>query len=364
MNNYHSTAAEVCVHAFAIFAIVDMIATLMSKVKYKTFKSNVEIKGFEWYSLNVRPNKNQTAAQFWHELWCKLLYDQEVLVISTADGQKIIADSYNISEYAVKGYIFSQVSRSGFTFNRTFDISEVFFLKYSNTNVNQFTDSIFSMYDSLVSEMKKSCIRNSGERGILEVEALAQGDNHFEERFNDLMNNRFKSYFESKNAVLPLFNGYKYNRQQNLTDNSANVSDIKKLLDDALCRAAQVYKIPPVLMQGTVEGLSEAFDIMITTCIDPLANMISAEITGKEFKPEEVISGSYVVADTSCIKHIDIFEIAPNVDKAIASGFLSPNEAREKAGEQPVKKNWADRHYITKNYQNAEYDEGGESNEP
>lgn len=360
MNSYSNTAADVCTRAFAVFSVVEMAASLLSGIRYRTFQNGTEIKGHEWYSLNIRPNRNQSASQFWHEFWCKLLYNQEVLVVCTADGQKIIADDYNVDEYAVKGAVFSQVSRAGFTFLRTFDISEVFFLRYSDSNINHFTDSIFSMYDSLVSEIKNSCIRNSGERGILEVSTLAQGDKNFEERFKDLMNNRFKSYFDNKNAVLPLFNGYKYSRQQSQNNCSDGISDIRKLLDDALCRAAQIYKIPPVIVQGTAEGLSEAFDVMLTSCIDPLADMAGREMTAKEFTPDEVISGCCISADTSYIKHTDIFTIAPNADKAIASGFLSPNEVRVKAGEQPVNEEWANHHYITKNYQNAGLSEGGE----
>lgn len=69
--------------------------------------------------------------------------------------------------------------------------------------------------------------------------------------------------------------------------------------------------------------------------------MIGEELTGKKFTPDEVISGQYIGVDTTCIKHIDIFDIAANADKLISSSMLSPDETRDKAGLNPTGEEWA-----------------------
>jgi hypothetical protein len=84
-------------------------------------------------------------------------------------------------------------------------------------------------------------------------------------------------------------------------------------------------------------------------------------MTSKLFKAKDVIDGSYIEADTTCIKHIDIFDIATNIDKLISCGFASIDEAREKAGMTAIKEDWSEKHWITKNYQDVEDLKGGEA---
>ena len=84
------------------------------------------------------------------------------------------------------------------------------------------------------------------------------------------MKNKFKSYFTNKNAVLPLWKGLTYVPQttDNVKKSTSEITDIKSLVDDAMSRVAQAYKIPPALVRGEVAGLKDAFDIMLTVCID------------------------------------------------------------------------------------------------
>ena len=350
INTYQNAETKIYIEMFSLFTVVEFIAGLLSKCQFKTFYDNSEVKGLEWYSLNIAPNKNQTAGQFWQEFWCKLLYYQEVLVIDF-NGQKIIADDFNMTEYAVTDTIFTQVSRGDFIFHRNFKISDVFYLRYTNANINAFIKNIFDMYDKLTTEAENNYTK--GEKGILEVGAVARGDKDFEKRFQTLMNENFKSYFKAKNAVLPLFNGYKYTPNGQATSyKSTEISDIKVIFDEAITRASQIYKVSPALFKGDIAGIKEALDLTLTACISPLAHIAEKEFTAKEFTREQVISGNRIFfIDTAHIKHIDIFDMATNIDKLIASGFASVNEIRESAGLTWINEKWADEHYMTKNYQ-------------
>ena len=66
------------------------------------------------------------------------------------------------------------------------------------------------MYSALIESANGKYKKSGGEKGILEISALAQNDMKFETTFKNLMDDYFKSYFDSANAVLPLFDGYKY----------------------------------------------------------------------------------------------------------------------------------------------------------
>lgn len=364
-NSYTMTEAidknNIMIEAFALFATIETIATLLSKIEFKTYENGKPYKGYEWYSLNVRPNKNQNATEFWQEAICKLLYDQEVLIFPIAE-QKIIADYFSKDEKAVTETIFTQISRGDFNCRQTFNISEVIYLKYSNENVRSLIHNVFDMYNNLISEAADKYERAGGQKGTLEISAQASGDKDFENRYKDLMNNRFKSFFNSKNAVMPLYTGYKYTAQgaDSVKKSTSEISDIKNLFDEAMSRAAQAYKMPPALVRGEVAGLEQAFDIMLTY-LDPIANMISEEFTGKLYTVDEVIDGSYIKADTTCIKHVDIFDIAGNADKLISSGIACIDEVRERVGLYELFSELSQKHWITKNYESIENLGGGDN---
>ncbi len=345
---------SIALEAFALTTTIEMIASLIAKCTFRTYHKGSEFKGYEWYSLNIKPNKNQNSTEFWQEFVCKLLFYREVLAVSV-NGQLIIADDFQKDEYALKETEFTRVSRGEFIFNRSFRMSDVLYLRYSNNDAYAVINSIFSMYEKLISSASDKYIKSGGQKGTLEIPALAQGDKNFEKRYEDLMNNRFKSFFKSTNAVLPLWNGMKYTAvtSDNVKKTTNEITDISRLVDEALSRSAQAYKVPPALVRGDVAGINEAVDMLLTVCIDPLADMIGEELTGKKHTMQEVMSGDYISVDTTCIKHIDIFDIAPNADKLISSGMLSPDETREKAGLTPTGEPWAKKHYITKNYEEA-----------
>lgn len=361
VSDFKSTETEFLVDAYAIFTVVDFVAALMSKVEFQTFYNGEQLEGLEWYSLNVRPNRNQNAIQFWREFWGKLLYEQEVLVVPVGE-QKIIADSFNHHpEFGLLPDRFEQVNRGDLTFQRSFSVDEVFYLKYSNVDVTAIIGNMMGLYSKLISQSEEIHQRAGGERGILSVNAAATGPEDFEKKYGNWINNRFKSYFQSKNAVMPLFRGMTYTGKT-ADAGSSSVSDIDSLVNGAVGRAANAYKVPPAVLRGEVAGMSDAFDVLLTTCIDPLAELISTEITAKEFTAEQAMAGCRVTAFTNNIKHTDIFDVATNFDKLFADGF-SFNDLMGLLNMPKKQEPWADEHHITKNYANTLLPKGDEGNE-
>ena len=129
---------------------------------------------------------------------------------------------------------------------------------------------------------------------------------------------------------------------------------MKTLFEDAISRVAQAYKVPVGLIRGDVAGIQDAYTMFLTNCIDPLAHMISEELTYKLYSEDQIINGCAIEADTTNVKHIDIFDLATAIDKLIASGFLSIDEVREKVGLRGFNKEWSTLHWMTLNYTTAE----------
>lgn len=348
---------------FAVFTAIDYIASLVSKVEFKTYEKDKEIKGAEWYSLNLKPNKNQSSTEFWQEAVGNLLYSGELLIIPVG-RQKIIATNFDKDEKAITETIFKNVRRNDFTFYGTFRASEVIYIRYAQFDTAAILAQIISFLSALVNEAADKYIKSGGQKGALEIPMAANNILPEDKEANAMFAAAFKSYYAAKNAVMPLRNGIKYTPQNSSgTAKASNeVSDIRNLIDEALTRAAQSYKIPPQLLTGSVTGTDEALDLLLTVCIDPLINCISEELSGKEFAESDFLKGSYIEADSTNIKHFDIFSQAANVEKLIGSAFTNVDELRGKASLKEIGAPWAKKHFMTKNFspvENMNSAEGG-----
>ena len=365
LDSYRAEAEEkVAIEAYALFAAVHLIANLLSGCEFRTFRGGRELHGEQWAALNIRPNRSQNAAEWKTELISRLLLSGEVLCVQTADAQLLIAESFCRDAYALYGDRFSQVSRADFTFQRTFAAEDVLYLTSGVSARAAWMQSVMAMYERLLRSAADRFQKAGGERGILKISAVERGQNDFSEKFDKLMNEYFKGYFGSRNAVLPLFDGYEY-APQPVTGTGTYTNDltaVKTLTDEAIGRAAQVFGIPPSYIRGDAAGIRDAQSAMLTNCVKPIAAQLSAELTAKLHTVDEIASGSRITVDTGCILHHDLIADSQGADKLIGAGWTL-NEVRRAFGAHELDAPEADTRFITKNYGTlAEALEGGEGN--
>ena len=343
-------------YAYALHVVIDLIASIMSNIEFKVYGENdVEKKSVNWVKLNVHPNRNQTSTEFIKELTKKLLLGDVLVVL--IDDQYIIADDFTITEKAIVDNVFTNVRKGDYTFrDKKFKASDVIYLRYGNDAINHIIEGITEMYEKLIGTASDKYARSGEEKGVLTIDQAERGRKDFNEIYEDIVNNRFKTFFSRGNHVLPLFNGYSYvsNTAEATKKYSNEITDVKTLFEDAISRVAQAFKVPVGLIRGDVAGIKDAYTMFLTNCIDPLAHMIGEEFTYKIYSEDQIIDGYAIEADTTNIKHIDIFDLATSIDKLIASGFLSIDEVREKAGLRGLNELWSTVHYMTLNYTTAE----------
>lgn len=350
---------------FTIYAAINLIANCISKCEFKTFQRGKEIQGEEYYTWNYEPNINQNSSQFIQEFVARLLYNNECLVIESG-GQLIIAESFGKEEFALKETVFSGVSRKGFAFNRTFRMSEVLYFRLSNKNIRRLLTGLCGEYDKILSEAIDKYEKAGGEKGTLHIDAMAPGQKYgsrsFEEVYEDLMNNRFKKFFNSRSAVLPLFNGFTYTKQaaEQSKKSTSEIKDITDVLDEIVETVARAFNIPVSLLRGDVSDVGEITKNFLTFCIDPICEMIGEEINRKRYGSTQVQQKSYLKIDTTAVMHIDVFDIAEKIDKLIASGMYCIDELRRKLGDEELDTEESRKHFITKNYMELDDLKGGE----
>lgn len=350
---FFNLAAELYVRNLAFYSAVNLIANAISKCEFKTYVKKKETKGKEYYLFNVEPNRNENSSQFIHKWISKLYEDNECLIVESG-GQLLVADSYSMKEYALMDNKFTQVTVGDFVFQKTFYMSDVLYFKLNNRDVRKLINGIYESYGKLITYSQKSYQLSRGRRGILEVNAVAQGKENFKETFDNLMNERFKKFFESENAVLPLFDGYSYAELGSKTYSNEGTRDIRAMIDDIYDFTARSLNIPPVLLRGERANNKDPVDNFLTFCIDPLTDMLQEEIIRKRSGYEAFSQGTYLKIDTKTIKHIDLLTVATSIDKLISSGAFCINDIRIAVGDEPIDESWAWRHFMTKNYSSVE----------
>ena len=347
--NFFNIMDDIYLRELAFWTCVNKIANALSKCEFKTYVGNVAVKKAEYYAWNVEPNRNQNAPAFLTKLIGKLYRTNEVLVVE-ANGQFLVADSFEKVKYALYDYTFKNVTVDEFQFGKTFQQGEVLYLELNSVDMKRLVNGIYQSYKDLIAYASKAYQKSRGNRGILNIDAQAQAAEDFSDTLQDLMNNYFRRFFNTDNAVLPLYDGYKYDDLGSKTYSNETTRDIKAMTDDIFDFTARAFSFPPSLAKGDVQDTGKATDELLTFCIDPLAHMLEDEINRKRNGFEGFLRGNYVKIDTTTVKHIDIFDIATPVDKLISSGAFTINDIRRIIGEPEIAEDWANQHFITKNY--------------
>lgn len=366
IDEYMSAVGDIYVREMAFWAATNLIANAISKCEFKTYENFKEVRKDNYYRWNVEPNRNQNSSAFMHKLIAKLYRNNEVLIVEHGEDL-LVADDFTRKEYALYDNEFTQVTVGDFTFSKKFYQNEVMYLQLSEKNTRELISGLYESYAKLIDYTMKSYQRSRGTKAKFEYKTIPTAGTEQRKLFDDLINEKFKKFLESDNAIVPIGEG------QDLTDfsNSKTYSnegtrDIRAMIDDVFAFTARAFGIPPALMSGEIEGVKDALDQFLTFCIDPLADMIQEEINRKTYTRAQFLRGDYVQIDTKQIKHIDIFYASTSIDKLISSGVFCVNDILKMLGLPIIDEDWAWEHVLTKNYSPFENLlkalEGGENN--
>lgn len=346
-----SAMYEVYLRELAFWTCVNKIANAISKCEFKTYIKKKEVKGQEYYLWNYEPNQNQNATSFMNKLIGKLYRNNECLVVEV-NNHIYVADSYSKEVLALKEYRFSGITFDGYELSETREMSEVMFFELNSENMRNLTNGMYETYSKLLIYAQDAYKKSRGKKGILNIGAIAQESENFDETFQELMSTHFKNFFESDSAVLLLFDGYEYQdiSESGKTYSTESTRDIKSLADDIFEFTARAFSFPPSLAKGDVQDTGKAIDELLTFVIDPLIKMLQQEINRKRNGYTGFKAGNYVKIETLAVKHIDIFDIATPVDKLISSGAFTINDILEVLGKPKIEEDWANQHFMTKNY--------------
>ena len=354
---------------YAIQACINKIANAISMCEFQTLEKGVISNRDLWYKLNVEPNLNQNAADFWQKVIFESVYNPNGALIIQVQGQFLVADSYDINEYAIKPNYYYNVKAGTLDFTQVgFQEKDVLRIRLNNAKVKEIIDGVYSEYGKLISSSIRNYNRSNSKKlwvkigtnfQQFETQEILNEDGTTTTKFDfimdDLFKNRLKSYFDEGDSATPIEEGLEIVEPQSdggvPSSQKKDTRDINNLFDDTVNMVADAFGIPRGLLKGDVadiEGMTENF---ITFCINPLANLIEDEANRKLFGQYRMAQNSKLKVMTDLIKTYDATKLAAASEALFRISAINPNDVRRWMRMEQINEPWANEYAITKNYQ-------------
>jgi len=363
--NYIYTLAEA--HA------IDLIAKTISKCEIQTFelvnKKVQKNKGSLYWTLNLQPNPNETGTAFIYKLITKLLTDKTSLVIINKTAKRnllYVADEYKASNDILYGKTFNNVivaddEGNTLKLDKTYNSNNTIYLSLKNTNLNTASESFKTNSTKLLKAAQKSFINANTSKWRLKnpggQATMMDAETKKEISYTDYKNKLTDGLFSEEDSIILLaeiFDLINLNK-----DVKKEISDYESIINRIGNTVAQKWNIPLDVFYGNKTEKSTGSNDFITFAVDPYFEILEDGFNTSLVGKESYINGEYIKFNRLNIGYKDLIDKSSGWDKLISSGF-SFNQLCELLGLPTINEEWADQHYITKNYANAK---GGAENE-
>lgn len=337
----------------ALYTASSLIENAISVCEFKTFVKNKPIKNEDYYVLNVAPNKNENASQFWHKVVRRMIREPKGALVVEINRELHCAKDFSVEKKdAIRGNMYNGIMLDdGTQLSRSYRAQEVYLFKMDDQNVKVLIDGVYKEYEKLMQTAARAFKDTNGRKFKFKVHGTKQGDEEFNEDFKNYISKEIKAYMENEYATYVEYDGEELEEQNE--KQRTNTDDFISLRKDVFEMVGQAFKIPQSLMNGSVTSVKDVMDVFLTLCIDPVADTIT-KVLNKRATTSELIDGNYYKADTGKIRHRDVFDLADDIEKLIGSAVLNPDEVREELERAPLGTEYSKRYYMTKNIATVE----------
>lgn len=347
----------------AIDTVLNFIARIMSTATFKLSGPDFD-KGSQWdYILNVRPNLDMSAAFFWQQVFYRLLFDNEVLIIVSEDNQLLIADGFMRREYALYEDVFEGVRVKDYCFQKSFRMSDVLYLEYNNCGLEEITRGLFQDYSELFGRMIEVAMRNNQIRGSVSVEATGSANDKVDaegktrsQRLQEFIDKIYKSFRTNSVAIVPKTKGFEYEEYTNKTQvSNESMEELIKVKKSLIDDVSRIIGSPSALVHGELAELEHNIKALRRVCVGPLVKKLEDELNAKLLEKKQFRDGNRVAVHN--VLPYDITEMAAQIDKLVASGAFYVDEIRNELEYDALPNGEGKKIIRTKNYEETK---GGE----
>lgn len=345
-----SAAQKLNIEELALFSVIDLLSCVGSMCEWRFYRDRERMRKDDWFAFNLQPNPDQSGAEFKRLLFARAYRFNEALVFEQ-NGSYYIADHFVREQDGFAPAVYTDVTYNGETVTRDLQENEVMHFRMANGGqAAALLDNVRGLYSQAMQEAWDKYRKSGGRSGILNVNMVARGKPTFDQDYEKLMNERFKTFFEAKNAVLPLFDGFTYTPQNGPASqkSTSEVSDIGALIQQAQVSACNPFHVPPSILRGEVTNLDDAVNSMLTFGCKPGFRAVEAEFNRKMYG-RKAMEGWRMAISTVGIKSVDILAQATNAEKLVQNRLYNANGVREIFGDELIDEGWADEYVLTKN---------------
>lgn len=343
----------------AIQKAVGMIAHAVAKSEFVVQRAGGRARDHIYWLLNIRPNPNETATDFWIDVIQRLLISGECLVCSVADKLYIV-EAHTTDNAVMMPRIYRNVSivSNGETFrlDRNFRSDEMIHLRAQNKKIKNYLENILKMYNdtaSAVAAAKKLAGTPKFTLDIptqLPVIRTKDKDGNEKTLTIDEYKKGIKKLLESDDIeVLQNQNGMTI--QQLKIETSATSEDMVKLATEIYTECAMAFDIPKAVFLGEITEKADSTNEFITYAVGWVKELLEDSLNAKLVGEKDYLNGEKIWIDMSKFKHRDIIESATNLDKLRSIGF-NFDEIRTAVGWEELNTDFSQERVITKNYTN------------
>jgi len=350
-------ATDVFFKELAVQSAINLIANTVTRSEFKTFDQGVELRGDNYYLLNVEANPNRSANKFWRDLVYRLVHDNESLVIMQGE-HLYLADSYNVVSGTFVENLYTDIRIGDYDLKTKYRESEVLHFELHNQRIKTVIDGLYASYTKLIAAAQKNYKRGTSRKAALTIPTSYPQTEKAQGELKELLEKRFKAFFDAESdAVIPLTGGITYTpTDEGVATARGTVEgrDIRAFIDDVFDFVAIAFGVPPQLLKGDVADTERAVNNYLAFCINPLADLISDEINRKMYGKDAYLDRTYMRIDTSHIRAVDIKDVANALDVLLRIGAYSIDDCLQHLGMEPLNTEWSTQRWMTKNYEPIE----------
>ena len=363
-SNYVYTLAEA--HA------IDLIARTIAKCEIQTFeKINGEIqenKGDLYWTLNIRPNYMQNGTNFIYKLVTKLLTEKTALVLinrTNIENFLYVADSYNTDNKILEQKNFTNITveddeGNSISLRKTYNYDNTIYYTLKNSKLKTASNNFNKNINKLLKASQNAFVKANTPKWLLkrpgQQPTLIDYETGKEMTYDNYKDKVTNGLMSEEEAIVMLSDMFDL---QNLNQgNNKNISDFENVFKKIGDTVAQQWNIPLDVFYSTTGEKSTGTDNFITMCVDLYFELLEDGFNSSLVGKKDFLNGEYIKFNRLNINHKDLIDKASGWDKLISNGF-SFNQLCKFLGLPTINQDWADEHYITKNYANVK---GGEEN--
>lgn len=350
----------------AIEKAVEMIAKAIAKSEFIVERNHVRTKDDVYWLLNIQPNPNETATDFWISAIRKLLLETEC-VICLVNGNMYIVDSYTINDVVMLPQTYSNIvitsNEKTLTLRYPFQGNNIIHLKARNEKIKGYLKKVLNLYNNIASAVSAAKKIESTPKFSLDIEGAAplirtkNPDGTDKTLTIDQYRESVKKLLESDDIEI-ITNRSGLSLSQIKIDINANSEDIVKMAKEIFTECALAFDIPKAVFLGEITEKADSTNEFITYAVDWIVEMLNDSLNAKFVGKEDYLKGEKIWVDMSKYKHVDIIESAANLDKLRSIGF-NFDEVRTMVGWEELGTDFSQERVITKNYTD---NLGGEKN--